>query len=472
MSTSGPSSGDSTPLGPGNPGGGDPALPPNFPKFDAAAAHHVRPKLRAVRAFPAQTESGQQAVGLADRTQVSDRIVMQTPAVMHILPLMNGERDIDEIVSAVGRGLTRRIVEMLVAQLDDAGLLCGPRFDAMLAKMRSEFDAARNLPPATTANLAEAIAQAELGEGATEEEKVAIAPRKLIEALDAWIAKALESAADPTFETLPQALVVPHIDYPRGWINYGSAWGRTRVADRPERVVILGTNHFGQGTGVVGCNKGFETPLGVCEVDQALISGLERRLGAEDARRLFAERFDHEREHSIELQIPWIQHCLGKDASGAYCRVFGALVHDPTVNNGDSYDNQGLGLQPFLAALQATIAELPGKTLIVASADLSHVGPAFGDPAPLAGDGSEPTNARNKVFQHDREMIELLRQRKTDELIAAMAWQQNPTRWCSIGALTATFGLVEPSDVRILNYSAAMDQQGLGMVSSVAMALV
>ena len=56
-------------------------------------------------------------------------------------------------------------------------------------------------------------------------------------------------------------------------------------------------------------------------------------------------------------------------------------------------------------------------------------------------------------------------------IVAAMAWQQNPTRWCSTGNLVATLKTVEPETVAILNYAAALDQQGLGMVSSAAIVI-
>ncbi len=443
-----------------------PTPPPTPPQFDPAAAHQQRPKLRPVRGFPAQA-GDQTVLGLADARQISDKIVFAHPGAQLILPLMNGERTVDQIVSEVGRGLQRSMLEGLVAQLDDAGLLFGPRFDEMVGKMRSDFDRTPNLPPASTAAIAEALAAAALGEDSTEEQRAEAAPDKLRAALDQWIDQALKDAPDPSFNDLPRALVVPHLDYPRGWLNYASAWGRMRLVDRPDRVIVLGTNHFGEGTGVVGCDKGYQTPLGTCELDESVMALMKSKLG--DA--LFTCRYDHEREHSIELQIPWIQHVLGEDEKGAHVKVFGALVHDPAVNNGDSYDGKGVALDPFVDALREAITTLPGRTLVVASADLSHVGPSFGDQQTLAGDDEAPAKFRDKVFQHDREMIELVRQNKPGELVGAMAWQQNPTRWCSTGNLVATLLAVKPAEVRVLNYAAAVDQQGMAMVSSVSMVM-
>ncbi len=436
------------------------------PFYDPAASHQQKPKLRPVRAFPAKVGE-QQVMGLADARQISDKVVFTMPAAQLLLPLMDGSRDLDQIVGEVGRGLTRPMINSLVAQLDQAGLLIGPTFSALWDKVKTDFDSSKVLPPASTAAFADMLAKQALGAEASEAQIGEVGPTKLREVFDSWIDKALKDAAKPSLDALPKAIVAPHIDYPRGWMNYAAVWGRLRVVDRPDRVVILGTNHFGQSTGVCACNKGYQTPFGVCEVDEALVEGMRSKLG--DV--LFENRFDHEREHSIELQIAWVQHCLGADDQGNFCKVFGVLVHDPAVNNGESYDGKGVALQPFVDALKETIAGLPGKTLIVSSADLSHVGPAFGDRQPLIGDSPEAAAMRERVVKHDREMLELFRQRKPDELVAAMSWQNNPTRWCSTGSLVATMLAVEPQDVQILNYAGAMDQQGMAMVSSAAMAL-
>jgi MEMO1 family protein len=438
------------------------------PLFDPAAPHHQRPRLRPVRAFPAQL--GQDVyLGLADARQISDKMIAAPMAVQPLLPLLDGQRTVEEIVAEFGRGLTAQSLQGLVAQLDDAGLLFGPKFDAILSKMKTQFDSTAVLPPAASAAFAESLVVQKLGEGVTEEQKVSQSPVVLREAMDQWIAKALENEASPSFDELPRAIIAPHIDYQRGWLNYASVWGRMRVVDRPDRVVILGTNHFGTGTGVTACDKGYQTPLGTCEVDAAMIGALRKRLGEENARKLFENRYDHEREHSIELQIAWIQHCLGADAAGKFCPVLGVLVHDPSVNNGESYDGSGLALMPFVEALRGAIEELGGKTLVVSSADLSHVGPMFGDQQPLAGgDERQTEEARKRVMSHDNDMLGLVAGIKPDELVAAMAWQQNPTRWCSTGNIVAALKTVQPREVKLLRYLASVDQQGMGMVTSVA----
>ena len=53
--------------------------------------------------FPAQVND-QQVLGLADARQISSRVVFTSPAVQHLLPMLDGTRELDQIVVEVGRG--------------------------------------------------------------------------------------------------------------------------------------------------------------------------------------------------------------------------------------------------------------------------------------------------------------------------------------------------------------------------------
>lgn len=451
--------------------------------FDPSKPHHARPRLRPVRPLQLQ-HNDQPVLGLRDATQISDRMVVTSPLAQFILGHMDGNHEIEGIINAAKAQaqqvgvppqaidqITAEPIRMLIAQLDDAGLLEGPTFEAMRDKVREQFDSSDVLPPAASADFADALVMQELGENATEEQKKAMGPQKLADQLDKFMAEAMKSAENPAFDALPRAVIAPHLDYGRGWLNYAHTYARLRVTDRPDRVIVLGTNHFGQGTGVVACDKGYETPLGVCQADTEFLNLLKQNLGAENAEKMLSHRFDHEREHSIELHIPWIQHVFRNPDSGEFPKVLGILVHDPVRNNGESYDGKGLGLDPFVQALKAAISAAPGTTLIVSSADLSHVGRAFGDQQAFMGEDEQSQQFRNRLLQHDKTMLDLIAQGKADELITSMSWQQNPTRWCSIGNLVATIRATDASEVKILHYAAAGDQQGMALVSSMAAAI-
>ncbi len=441
----------------------DPAAP-TPPAFDPSQPHQAKPKLRQIKGFPSQVQ-GKPALGVADARQISRKVVFTSPAAQHILPLMDGSRTIDEIVDQVGQGLERRSVELLVAQLDDAALLHGPKFDEVWSDFTQTFDSTDVLPPSNSADYAEALVKKQHeGEELSEEQLSKESPDALREHLDQLIDDALKDDENPSFDALPPGVIVPAIDYARGGLVFAKVYGRMRVVDRPDRVIILGPNHYGRSSGVAGCDKGFQSPLGECPLDSELVEKLRNSLGD----KLFEHRYDHEREHSIELQMPWIQHVFGTDDAGKYPKVFAALVHDAAANNGESYDGEGVAIQPFVDAVKAALSELGGTTLVITSFDLSHVGPMFGDQVQLLGDSQESQQARNKVVQHDRDMLDLLAQGKPEEMVASMAWQQNPTRWSSTGPIVAGMGITAPSKARVLHYQGAIDQNGHMLVSMIA----
>ena len=105
---------------------------------------------------------------------------------------------------------------------------------------------------------------------------------------------------------------------------------------------------------------------------------------------------------------------------------------------------------------------------MISSADLSHVGPSFGDQVNLLEQEGEGAAKRNEVVGHDREMLKHLEEGRPEDLVGAMAWQQNPTRWCSTGNLVAGMKACGAGHLRVLRYNAALDQQGQAMVSGVA----
>ncbi|MEM8834953.1 MAG: AmmeMemoRadiSam system protein B [Planctomycetota bacterium] len=458
---------------------------PEAPPFDPNADHHARPRLRPSvvgRPVPVKNQEGQQAtmLGLMDRNEVTDKRVVVNAIAQFILPQMNGQNSVDQILGLAKQQATNanvpanavvklagEHVQQLVAQLDVAGMLEGPTFDAMLQKMHEDFDSSDVLPPASTATMADMLVMGDVGQDATDEQKKELGPQKLRETFDKSIDEALKKAENPAFDALPHAILVPHLDYPRGWRQYGAAYGRLRTTPRPDRVIILGANHFGFGTGVVGCDKAFETPLGRMDLDADFLDRLKGKLGDDNAQRLMEHRYDHEREHSIELQVPWIQHTMSED--GKTPKMCAFLIHDPSrKEGGESYDGNGLGLTPFTEALQATIAESPGLTLVIASGNLSHVGQQFGDNVKLAGDDEQGKQFQQQTAGRDQEMINLLREGKASEFIAAMAWQQNPTRWTSTGTIAAMMLAFDGAKLEVMDYGGAIDPQGTSLITAAA----
>ena len=106
---------------------------------------------------------------------------------------------------------------------------------------------------------------------------------------------------------VPKAIVAPHAGYVYSGPIAGSAYARVRPGrGRITRVVVLGPAHRTPGAGIAASGAdAFATPLGQLAVDT----------GARDAlvdAGLVAIRDDaHGGEHSLEVQLPFVQVCLG-----------------------------------------------------------------------------------------------------------------------------------------------------------------
>lgn len=99
--------------------------------------------------------------------------------------------------------------------------------------------------------------------------------------------------------------VVPHAGYMFSGPVAAHLYGALAKDGIPPAVVILGPNHTGRGSGVALATEDFFTPLGEVPADRELAKELQQDLIDND---LTA----HEFEHSIEVQLPFLQFLGGQ----------------------------------------------------------------------------------------------------------------------------------------------------------------
>jgi MEMO1 family protein len=124
------------------------------------------------------------------------------------------------------------------------------------------------------------------------------------------------------------------------------------VAELPKRFVILCPNHTGAGHfAAINREGAWRTPLGDIPIDTPLAEALmeETPLFAEDARA-------HAREHSLEVQLPFLQHLLPEFTFVPIC--LGAHRFDYAEEAG--------------RAIAAVLQEEQEPVGILASSDLNH----------------------------------------------------------------------------------------------------
>lgn len=101
--------------------------------------------------------------------------------------------------------------------------------------------------------------------------------------------------------------VVPHAGYIYSGPVAAWAYAALRSFGAPDSVVIVGPNHYGVGSPVAIMRSGvWETPLGSLSVDEELAEGLIREYKA-----LEDDFYAFSREHSIEVQLPFLQYFFG-----------------------------------------------------------------------------------------------------------------------------------------------------------------
>jgi AmmeMemoRadiSam system protein B len=121
--------------------------------------------------------------------------------------------------------------------------------------------------------------------------------------------------------------------------------------------------------------QSYATPWGILPTDLSVVEALAGALGPETA---FDEELHHRSEHSIELAAVWLHFVRGGEPVPLVpilCGSFAGFV---------AGDEDPATYQPFSAAVQVLGQVMDARrTLVVAAADLAHMGPAFGDPYAL-----------------------------------------------------------------------------------------
>ena len=262
--------------------------------------------------------------------------------------------------------------------------------------------------------------------------------------MSAFLDGIMEEAASVSGDGEIVGLVVPHLDYPRGGPCYGAAYRALRERCRAKRFIILGTNHFGQAMSVTATRKDFETPWGVLRNDREFLEKLQQRLGAD----LCEQEFDHLNEHSIELQVLFLKHLFG----GEDVSFVPFLCPDPCGPTGTKPANgSGVDLRDFAAAVRELIAADETPTCVIAGADLSHVGPGFGDERELDPDFLA------EVEKRDRRHLDHLGDNAGDRFVHSVATDQNVTRVCSAGCIFTTMSILDDAQADVLRYHQAVD---------------
>jgi hypothetical protein len=405
-----------------------------------------RPLLRPVESIVVPDREHGKVLVLRDTQGVTDANAVIPPELVPIVSRFTGRHTCEEIAQEAARELGAElpveVVVRLASELERGLFLDGAVFRQARARVEHEF-AEASVRPATHAG------------GAYHGEAAKL--RRYID--QSCLGAATRDASEgPATAGTMVGLVAPHIDPWRGALGYGHAYGALAAA-LPEEVdtfVLFGTSHAPMRAPFALCRKAFATPLGSVDPDTESIDALALRAEGFDP---YADQFNHKREHSLEFQVVFLKHLLGKRPFRIVPVLAGLGAHQASGDD-PAEDPRVAG---FLGGARALVEARPGRVVVVAGADLAHVGPRFGDERPC--DAEE----RAALERADRASLERATAMDGAAFWAHVSRDLDARRVCGLAPIWSLLQSVSgASRGRVLHYEQTVDAEDGSIVSHAA----
>jgi AmmeMemoRadiSam system protein B len=278
---------------------------------------------------------------------------------------------------------------------------------------------------------------------------------ELHQLLDGW----LKESACPAVKEPLVGMVCPHIDYERGYTVYADLWraAREQVLSA-DLVVVFGTDHFGGLHRFSLTRQHYATPFGILPTDTALVDELVRQLGESAA--LGGELF-HLQEHAIELPLVWLSHWVSQARPYNPPNILPILC-------GSLGESGALAEQADLQAIVRCVQEQARsrRVLVLASGDLSHVGPAF--------DG-KPLHAPQKadLAALDEQVLQTVRAGQAAAFYTGIDSTDNATNICGWSPIYLAMQASQATAARQHSYlQCPADSKGTSVVSIAGLSLI
>ena len=210
-------------------------------------------------------------------------------------------------------------------------------------------------------------------------------------------------------------LVAPHIDIKAGGACFADAYKALSETSSPDVWVILGTGHYPAENYFAVTRKDFETPFGLVHCDGEFCDDLLRHAPKD----LLASEYNHHREHTIEFQALFLGYL---QPAARIIPILCSFSLEDWEQDRDYIDH--------IAALLRELAQSRERSVgFIASVDLAHIGPRYGDSfEPHAG-----TLAQHMAA--DRDLLECLERCDAVGFMQKIQRDQNQRRICGMAPL-------------------------------------
>jgi AmmeMemoRadiSam system protein B len=413
-----------------------------------------RPRLRPVESILVPDPKRGRVLVLRDTHGVSESHAAIPAPLIGIIARFTGGASCEEIALDVSREMGERVpVELVVnlaEQLEQGLFLDGPAFQAARARVEREF-AEADVRPASHAG------------GAYHGERSALA--KYIDETclgraghSGTVASELPRAANDVGQMV--ALVAPHIDPWRGALGYGHAYGALASAlpEEADTFVLFGTSHAPMREPFALCRKAFATPLGAVPADAEALDSLADCAEQFDP---YADQFNHKREHSLEFQVVFLKHLL-KGRPFRIVPVLAGLGAHQSSGDDPARDRR---VSRFLSGVRDLFESRPGRVVVVAGADMAHVGPRFGDAR------AYDAGARSTLEQADRTSLDRAVAVEPAAFWSHVVADLDERRVCGLAPIWSLLHSIRGTGARgrVLHYEQTVDAEDGSIVSHAAL---
>lgn len=360
---------------------------------------------------------------LHDAEGIMENSLIVSKDILFIISLMDGSRSLRDIqteyMRMFGELLYMERLEEIVSALDQNCLLFNQTYESRIAHLKTEYENSPVRKPALAGRSYPANRM------------------DLLMALDEMFKNTPEKKTPGNLT----AILAPHIDYTRGINVYRQVYPYLRHNSNP-LVVILGTCHNMTEKIWNISLKDFETPLDIVPVRQELRDLISKNSVLRD----YISEWPHRREHSIELQIPLIQFNMLTDFE--ILPILTGSMHEYIEGSKDIHDNT---LTSLTDNLQKVLIEYGKPFIIIAGADLAHIGAQFGDSYEL----DSFTLARSEY--KDKEILSFIKSGDAHSFFDSIKRERDARRICGLTPIYFLLRLVGECTAEIAGYDQWFD---------------
>jgi AmmeMemoRadiSam system protein B len=358
---------------------------------------------------------------IRDPYRFSDAMLVIPPPLVECLQCFDGEQtELDlraALVRITGEFDVSDLEQNLIETLSNAGFLEDARLESMQAERKREFAAAPVREPAHAGSAY---------------------PQETSD-VNEMMAEYMRGVEPPAPDGL-FAIAAPHVSPEGGWQSYRAAYGLLRPEHKERTFVILATSHYGEPERFGLTRKTFRTPLGDARPDLALID----RLAATGGPGVEMEDYCHSFEHTVELQVIFLQHMLGPDVKILPVLV-GSFAHSLYQGGMPEDDDK---VRAFFDALSELRDREGDKLFWVMGVDMAHMGARYHDRfEAIAGEG-----AMEEVAARDEKRIERINALDAGGFWELVRERQDDLKWCGSSPFYTFLKTAGKARGELLNY--------------------